>query len=109
MSKKEKLLGLAKRKYLDVDVDGESFRIQSLSARELGEYIEFIESGKDDIKSVIHLLVKSLVEEDGSRMFEDTETDSLVDLPMGVMLVLVDACQKLSGLDKDVKRDHAKN
>lgn len=109
MSSREKLLGLAKRKYAEVEIDGSTFKLQSLSAKELGEYIEFLESGKDNVAGIVHLLVKSLVEEDGSRMFGDDETDQLIDLPMGAMLVLTDACQRLSGLDQDIKRDHAKN
>jgi hypothetical protein len=111
MSKKAKLLKLAVRKTENVFIPelDEELTVRSLNAKELNEYIDFVQSGTNNVESIIRLLMVCVVDEDDNPMFDDSDYDAITNLPVSVLLLLADACQRVSGLDKDIKRDVQKN
>ena len=84
--------------------DGESFRIKSITA---GDMIEFVESNEGEAKRTagLRLIVKSLVDGDGKRIMDDTHIALLRKKSQKVTNRLVDEILKLNGLD--VKKDAA--
>lgn len=104
MSKKSKLLEGAKRRAVDVYIEqlDETFRVESLSARELGSYLEFVQGEPNEIDGLANLIGRCLVDEDGNRMFEGEEIEQLYNLDLSIMLLLADACQEVSGLKDEI-------
>lgn len=104
MSLKDKLLRGAQRKSKDVYIESldASFTVKSLSARELGSYIEFVQSKPNEIDGLANLIGRCLVDEAGERMFKDEEIEQLYDLDLSTLLVLADACQEVSGLKDEI-------
>lgn len=73
------LLGKRSRRYLEVDITGLGpVRIQSLSERERAE-LE-VKAMSDTSQFRANLIALTLVDEDGARLFADSDVDSILEV-----------------------------
>lgn len=99
---RDELLSQSGRRYTDC----EGFRIQSLNDLEWSEWesrrVNY-EKGKVDVREVKasrrRLLVKVLVDEEGKRLFQDSEADKLIDVDARLIGSLFDAAMSHCGYE----------
>ena len=104
MNKKAKLLKGAARKSEEVYIESvdETYTIKSLSAKDLGNYIDYVKSEPGELDGIVNLISRCLLDDEGNRMFAEDEVDQLGEIDLSVLLQLADACQRVSGLDKEI-------
>lgn len=107
MNAKERLLKATQRRYTNVFVEAldSEFRIQSLTAKELNEYVQWANNSSSDVQSIIRLVSLVLVDEKGDRLFSDEELPVLEQLELAPLIVLANAAQTHSGLDKEAQQE----
>lgn len=106
LSLRDKLLKTCVRRYTRRDVDGiGSVRVQSLTELERAT-VEAIAS-QDPKKMRAMLIVQSLVDEDGNRLFSDKEVDSVLQMDSRVSIALSDVV--LDHIGRDKSEDAVKN
>lgn len=109
------LLGAKARRYTEVEIDGKTYRLQSLNEREKSEYDSRVidKSGHIDQKSAAkqkrHLLILALVDENGTRLLTNADLPALEELDGGLTGALYDAAIKHCGIGKDGVAEHKKN
>lgn len=98
LTREDIVRGLLKVKDVDVPDVG-TFHVRSLSAKDADE-LRLLDGQEIAGERAMLVLVKSLVDDDGKRMFEDTETNLLSGaLPVSAMLPLIEAVIGASGLE----------
>ncbi len=111
------LLESARRKTVDVEVDDVgTFTLREMSGTERDRFEDGTFSEKDGKRTVNTLYLRArlvalcLVDENGSRMYQDAEVELLSDaVPSSVLNKIFDAAQKLNGLDPAAIEAAAKN
>ena len=86
--------------------DGETVQVRELTGAEGQELARLHNSGKQDA-GIAWVTCKTLVNEDGSRMFEDRELAQVAALPLKLLKAVSDKAIELSGMS-DKSRDDAK-
>jgi len=112
MDYKTKLLESTKKKISKVYVKSldTEFNIKPLSAKQLNDYMQAVEKGIGNVQATISLLALCIVDDDGDRVFKTKEdVEMLEEIDLSVLLVLTDACQRVSGLAEDIQEDLRKN
>lgn len=99
------ILALAKRDYVDVDLDGTVVRLQSLNELESsslealwGERWE--QTQKVDMRMRRELLVFAIVDDEGKRIFDMADVDTIGELPEWVIDKLYEEADKLRKVGK---------
>lgn len=107
---KDLLLKATKRRYelVSVPVLDAEFRIQSLTGKELNEFVGGA-TKKDETAQNVALLAMCLVDDEGNRLFTNGDAAQLQDLDLGVMVKLLDACQRHNHLGEDTQKAMVKN
>jgi len=104
-----------KRKPVDVPgIDG--LFVAEISAEDLDEYNTLLATATDAegklVKPMPHLrsalVCKSLVDEDGKRLYTDQELDQVGRLPSAVLETLYQAARRINGVDESAE-EAAKN
>jgi len=100
----QSLITKTQRRYIEVEIHGDLYRIQSLTA------MEWIDFNSTENRPQIEIIQFCLVDDDGSRLIPDGEpTAWLCELDSQISHQLMDACwNHLSPDMKDVQ-DTAKN
>jgi len=108
---REKLLSKTQRRYKEFQFDGDSYRIQSLNEAERAEYeIQLQTTKKYDWEKSRRLFVcKTLVDDNGQRLFSDADQESLKQVDGRIVGVLYNEAQKHCGYDQDEIETIAKN
>lgn len=114
---KSALTGSTKRRFRDVTIPetGDTFRLRSLSDRERSKYETdtLTKSGKVNTHRVEdskrRLLVLTLVDAEGNRLFRDNETDQLADVDGLLIGRLFDAAREHCGFEEGDVEELAKN
>jgi hypothetical protein len=116
MITKESFLAKAKRRYVEVLYDGECYRLQSLTERERAQYELQLQDKKlgratdASIEKMRRLFVaKTLVDEAGSRLFSDEESEQLGEVDGRIMGLLYERAQRHCGYDSKEIEELAKN
>ena len=106
LSLRDRLLKTCVRRYARRNVDGlGSVRVQSLTELERAT-VESIAS-QDAKKMRAMLIVQSLVDDDGNRLFSDKEVDSVLQMDSRVSIALSDVV--LDHIGRDKSEDAVKN
>lgn len=106
LSLRDKLLKTCVRRYTRRDVDGiGSVRVQSLTELERAT-VEVVAS-QDAKKMRAMLIVQSLVDDDGNRLFSDKEVDSVLQMDSRISMALSDVV--LDHIGRDKSEDAVKN
>lgn len=106
LSRESLLLALKALPSEDVTVSGGAVRVRGLSAKERDEYEASCWQGRGEKRDLnfknlrAKLIVRSVVNEDGTRMFSDADVDLVGDLNAKDADALFSAAQRLSGLTK---------
>lgn len=109
---KEKLLSKTARRYAEVTIEGERYRMQSLSEKERCEYELSLQDKKgkfaaDKLRRM--LLVKALVDDSGARLLSDSDEALLKEVDGKLIGVLYDLAKKHCGYDDDELESLTKN
>ncbi len=100
---KDQILGVVDFTYEEVDVPewGGSVRLRGLSAAERDEFEAAIGVTQDLTNMRSRLVVNCLIDEDGNRLFKNSEAKQLGEKNATVMNMLFDRCRHLSGMSDD--------
>ena len=100
---KDQILGAVDFKYEEVDVPewGGSVRLRGLSASERDEFEASIGVTQDLTNMRSRLVVNCLTDEEGNRLFKNSEAKQLGDKNANVVNILFDMCRHLSGMSDD--------
>jgi len=109
---REKLLAKTARRYVEVILDGDTYRIQSLSEKERCDYELSLQDKKgkftaDKLRRM--LLVKTLVDSNGARLLQDSDEALLREVDGRTIGVLYDRAKKHCGYDDDELEAITKN
>jgi hypothetical protein len=108
---REALLGKTSRRYKDVVIHGESYRIQSLTELERTQY-EIALQGKKGFafeKARRLFVCKCLVDADGKRLLLDSDEEQLKNVDGGLIGLLYSEAQEHCGYAKDEIEELVKN
>lgn len=83
---------------IDVPEWGQKVYIRGLSAR---ESVGLTERAGTNAEAAVHMLLVSIVDENGDRVLADDDLDLLMDQPVGVIMPLALECAKLNGLTNE--------
>lgn len=109
------LLGNKARRYAEVEIHGKVYRFQSLNEREKSEYDASVveKSGEVSVKKVAQqkrrLLVKTLVDDAGTRILTEQDLPALEEVDGGLTSALYDAAAAHCGIGKSKVADEEKN
>lgn len=116
MSLREKLLAKSNELKIEpIEAFGEKLFVRELTGSERDAFEASLSNivGKNvvpNLKNVrAKLIIKSLCTEDGSRVFEDTDLDSVGNLPAAELDKVFEVAQRLSGLKKEDIEELTKN
>jgi len=111
MISREQFLAKTSRRYKDLSVNGDSYRIQSLTELERTEY-EIALQGKKGFafeKARRLFVCKTLVDADGKRLLEDNDEEQLKNVDGGLVGLLYEEAQAHCGYKKDEIEELVKN
>lgn len=101
-----------KQERVTIDELGGDVIIQQLSARQMGEYIEAAQKAKKDgnINVVFRdmLLIRTVVDEGGKRLFDEDDADILGDLPGKIVVKLYSVASRLNPIADDEAEEREK-
>lgn len=109
---REAFLAKTTRRYKDLVVDGESYRIQSLTEAERSKYELQLQDKKNGFqfeKARRLFVCKTLVDENGSRILQDSDEPLVENIDGGLVALLYSEAQKHCGYEKDEIKDLIKN
>jgi hypothetical protein len=112
MNYKAKLLESTKKKIQKVYIKSldTEFNIKPLSAKQLNDYMIAMEKGIGNVQATVSLIALCIVDDNGDRVFKSREdVEQLEEIDLSVLLVLTDACQRISGLSEELQDDMRKN
>jgi len=100
---KDQILGAVDFKYEEIEVPewGGSVRLRGLSAAERDEFEASVGVTQDLTNMRARLVVNCLIDEDGNRLFKNSEAKALGEKNATVMNRLFDKCRELSGMTDD--------
>lgn len=84
-----------KFKTLDLEIDGEVFKLQEISARQRQELFKLYKGDADPVEAQAASIKM------GCPAFKDKALDEILDMPGTVFAALADGVMKLSGLGDD--------
>jgi len=101
MASRKELMALCRRRFIDVDVSGSTFRLQSLTEAEKARYEKSVMSRKGIIREDARrrLLVEVLVDDEDKPMLTVADLDALGELDGAVLSTLFDAAMSHVGFD----------
>lgn len=111
ISGREALLGLTKRRFLEVQCGEMTFRLQSLTEAEKSRFEKAILTSKGSIKDDARrrLLIATLVDGDGNRLLTDADMRQLSELDGKVSQKLAAAAMEHTGFTESDMDDLEKN
>ena len=106
---KAKLILASKPKLETIEIDGDSLCISEISQEAYDEIIECAENKKADgeqnwHKTMTSLIIKSVVNADGSAMFAEEDAPIVSKFCREVRKKITDACLKANGFNADEKK-----
>jgi hypothetical protein len=109
---KEKLLGL-KPRIEKVDIEGDCVYVRSMTVSERDQWEQLILAKRDAGKLYnqfrASLLVRTICDEHGSRLFDDADVDKVSEMAAEVADSLYDVGARLSGISKEAVQEVQKN
>ena len=111
MISREKFLSKTERRYKALSVDGDEYRIQSLTELERTKY-ELDLQGKKGFafeKAKRLFLCRTLVDDNGNRIFQDSDVDQMENVDGGLTGLLYDEASTHCGYKKDEIEELVKN
>lgn len=104
---REQLLSKPVRRYTEVEIYGEKYRLQSLTELERSDYeiAALDKNGKVQVQNLRKtrqmLIAKCLVDDEGKRLFDDKEMHYIGALDGGICGLLYKEAMRHCGYDKD--------
>lgn len=86
----------------------DEIRLRKLSARQIDEFQKKFDKS-ESLRSGLQLVISSLVDNENEPVFEDADTDALLELPSNVVTYLLQQVNRLNSLDEKVVEQEVKN
>lgn len=112
MISRDKFLAMKSRRYLDVKVLGEEYRIQSMSEAEKADYeikLQDKKAGMSYKKSRALFLCRVLVDENGERLLLDSDCDAVMAMDGKITSTLYGVAQDHCGYSEGDIEELVKN
>lgn len=98
------------RRFKDVEIDGDKYRIRSLTANESNQWAVKSQTPKGLVTAGPRLIVLCAVNSDGQRIFSDTDVSQWLEMDSSYVTKLAAECQEHAGIvNEDKLEDAEKN
>ena len=113
MISREQLLSKTQRRYVELKIGDDTFRLQSLTEKERTDYelaLQDKKTGKISFDKTRRMLIaRVLVDEHGNRLLTDADVDALQSVDGRITGMLFSEAQKHCGYDDDEIENLTKN